>query len=152
MPSWATPDAFTWLAATSVAVVLLAVILGEWAREQPMVRGRVIAGCACALLGGSLVLLLVAPTDIPTGWITILQEGRSARNVRQLYGLATHAGAGFDAEVDWLSGHGPTTLPILVRANLCLAVINTVVLFFSLATYWARGGRAAHSPRPTRAV
>ena len=141
MTSWASPDAFTWLAATSVAIVLLAAVLGEWARQRPAVRGRAIAGCACALLGGSLVLLLVEPTDIPTGWITVLQEGRSARNIRQLYGFGTHAGAGFYALVDWVSGHGPTTLPAVVRANLCLAVVNAIVFFFLashvLRSWWA---------------
>src|SRR5262245_52222802 len=141
MPSWASPDEVTWLAATTVAIVLLAVVLGEWARQRPTVRARTIAGCACALLGGSLVLLLVEPTDIPTGWITVLQEGRSARNVRQLYGLGTHAGPGFGALVALLGGHGPTTLPIVVRANLCLAVVNTLVFFFLaswvLRSWWA---------------
>jgi hypothetical protein len=137
MPSWASPDAFTWLATTGLAIVLLAAVLGEWARQRPVVRGRVIAGCACALLGGSLVLVLVAPTDIPTGWITVLQEGRSVRNVRQLYGIGTHAGPGFDALVDWLCGHGPNALPAVVRVNVCLAVTNTVVLFF-LASYVLR--------------
>ncbi len=130
MTSWTSPDAFTWLAATGVAVVLLAAVLGEWARQRPAVRGRVIAGCACALLGGLLAVALVEPTEIPTGWITVLQEGRSIRNVQQLYGAGTHAGPGFYALVDWLSGHGPTTLPAVVRANLCLAVVNVIVLFF----------------------
>lgn len=141
MTSWANPDDFTWLAATTVTLVLLAVMLGEWARERPGVRCRVIAGCACALLGGLLVLLLVSPTDIPTGWITVLQEGRSARNIRQLYGLGTHAGAGFYALVDWLSGHGPATLPSVVRTSLCLAVVDTIVIFFLashvLRSWWA---------------
>jgi hypothetical protein len=147
MPSWATPDELTWLVATGVAIVLLAVVLAEWARQRPAIRGRVIAGCACALLGGSLVLLLLEPSYIPTGWITVLQEGRSARNVRQLYGSGTHAGPGFHALVDWLSGHGPTTLPVVVRANLCLAVINTVVFFFLashvLGSWWASVAFAA---------
>jgi hypothetical protein len=137
MPSWASPDEFTWLATTSVAIVLLAMILGEWARRRPAVRGRAIAGCTCALLGGWLVLVLLEPTDIPTGWITVLQEGRSVRNVRQLYGFGTHAGPGFSALVDWLSGHGPTTLPVVVRANLCLFIINTAGFFF-LASYVLR--------------
>ncbi len=141
MTPWATPDAFTWLAATTVAIILLAATLGAWARQRPTVRGRVIAGCACALVGGSLVLLLVEPTDIPTGWITVLQEGRSARNIRQLYGFGTHAGSGFYALIDWLSGHGPATLPSVVRANLGLAVVNTVVFFFLasqvLRSWWA---------------
>ncbi len=147
MPSWASPDAFTWLGATSVALVLLAVVLGEWARQQPLVRGRVIAGCACALLGAASALVLVDPSDIPTGWITVLQEGRSVRNIQQLYGAGTHAGPGFYALTEWLSGHGPTTLPALVRANLCLAVINTVVFFFLashvLRSWWASVGFAA---------
>jgi hypothetical protein len=147
MPSWASPDELTWLAATSVAVGLLAAILGEWARQRPEVRGRVIAGSACALLGGALVLALVAPTDIPTGWITVLQEGRSIRNVQQLYGYGTHAGPGFYALVDWLSGHGPSTLPIVVRANLCLGVVNAIVFFFLashvLRSWWASVAFAA---------
>lgn len=141
MTTWANPDTFTWLAATTVAIVLLAAVLAAWSRQRPSVRGRVMAGGACALLGGSLVLLLVAPSAVPTGWITVLQEGRSARNIRQLYGFGTHAGAGFEALVGWVSGHGPTTLPSVVRANLCLAVVDTIVLFFLashvLRSWWA---------------
>ncbi len=141
MTSWANPDELTWLAATTVAIVLSAAVLGEWARQRPTVRGRIVAGSACALLGGSLVLLLVKSTDIPTGWITVLQEGRSARNIRQLYGLGTHAGSGFHALVGWVSEHGPTALPSVVRANLCLAVVDTVVFFFLashvLRSWWA---------------
>ena len=34
MTSWASPDRLTWLATTSAAIVLLAVILAEWARQQ----------------------------------------------------------------------------------------------------------------------
>ena len=141
MTSWANPDDFTWLAATVVAIVLLAVMLGGWARQRTAVRTRVIAGSACALLAGSLVLLVVRSTDIPPGWITVLQEGRSARNIRQLYGFGTHAGPGFYALVDWVSGHGPSTLPSLVRTNVCLAAVDTIVLFFLashvLRSWWA---------------
>jgi len=147
MASWTSPDGLTWLVATSVAVGLLVAVLGEWARQRPDVRGRMLAGCACALLGGALVLALVAPTDIPTGWITVLQEGRSIRNVQQLYGLGTHAGPGFHALVEWLSSHGPTTLPVVVRANLCLAVVNAIVFFFMashvLRSWWASVAFAA---------
>jgi hypothetical protein len=130
MSSWADPDALMWLVATIAALVLMVTVLAAWARERPALRGSVIAGCACVLLGGSLVLLLLAPTDIATGWITVLQEGRSARNVRQLYGLAAHAGPGFGHLVDRVSGHGPTTLPALVRMHVCLAVVNAIVLGF----------------------
>ena len=141
MTSAANPDAFTWLAATMVAVALLATTLGAWARQRPAPRGGVIAGGACALLGGALFLLLVRPADVPTGWITVLQEGRSARNIQQLYGLGVHAGAGFAAFVDWVAGRGPTALPYVVHANLCLGVVNTIVLFFLarsvLRSWWA---------------
>ncbi len=141
MPSWASPDAFTWLGATSLAVALVAAMLAEWARQRPLVRGRVIGGCACAFLCGALVLVLVDRTGVPTGWITALQEGRSVRNIQQLYGSATHAGQGFYALIEWLSGHGPTTLPALARVNLCLAAINTVVFLFLAAhvlrSWWA---------------
>ena len=141
MTSWANPDQFTWLVATTVAIVLSAAMLGAWARQRPTVRGRVIAGSACAVLGGALVLMLVAPTDIPTGWITVLQEGRSPRNIRQLYGLGTHAGAGFDALVAWVGGHGPSALRAVVRANLGLAVVDTILLFVLashvLRSWWA---------------
>ena len=141
MPSWASPAELTWLAASIVALGLLAVVVRGWARQRPDVRGRVIIGGTGALLGAALVLALVAPTDIPTGWITVLQEGRSIRNVRQLYGQGVHAGPGFDVLVERLSGHGPGTLPIVVRANLCLAVVDVVVLFFvashALRSWWA---------------
>ena len=95
MPSWASPGAVTYLAATSMAIVLPAVVLVEWARQRPVVRGRVIAA----------------------SWITVLQEGHSARNVGQLTAsLCTPVRD--DAFVDWLSGHAPNTLPVLVRANV----------------------------------
>jgi hypothetical protein len=138
---WPSAEPLAWRTALCVAAALAVPVLAGWARAQRAVRGRVLAGGACAILGASLVLLLVDPGDIPTGWITVLQEGRSARNVRQLYGMGTHAGPGFGAMVDWLSGHGPTTLPIVVRANLCLAVVDTTVFFFIasyvLGSWWA---------------
>lgn len=125
-----TPDDVAWLTATVVAMALLTAVVGAWARQRPASRGTVLAGGACALLAGALVLLLVRPDDVPTGWITVLQEGRSARNVRQLYGSGTHAGAGFSALVAWVGGYGPTALPAVVRANLCLAAVDTIVLLF----------------------
>ncbi len=141
MASWANPAGFTWLVATGVAIVLLAATLGVWTRERPAIRGSVFAGCACALVAGSLAFVLVQPTDVPTGWITVLQEGRSARNVRQLYGIGTHAGSGFYELVGWIGGGYGATLPSVVRANLCLAVVDTIVLFFvarqASRSWWA---------------
>jgi hypothetical protein len=147
MTSSTNPDDLAWLAATSVTIVLLALVLGAWARQRPTLRGRMIAGAGSAVLGAALLLVLVAPTDIPIGWITVLQEGRSARNIQQLYGLGTHAGPGFAAFVDSVAGHGPNALRSVVRANVCLAVVDTIVLF-SLASavvgsWWASLGFAA---------
>lgn len=137
----ATPHGLVWLAAVAAALVLIAIVLDRWTQQRRAIRGLVIAGGACALLGGGLVFLLVTPADVPTGWITVLQEGRSARNIRQLYGLGTHAGAGFDALVGLVGGHGPTTLPAVVRVNLALFAVDTVVLFFLarhvLCSWWA---------------
>jgi hypothetical protein len=136
-----------WLAATAAAVVLTATVLAAWGRGRPAVRVHAILGVVCAALGGALVLLLVAPSDVPTGWITVLQEGRSARNIRQLYGWGTHAGPGFAAFVEGVSRHGPATLPAVVRVNLALGVVNTIVLFVLahsvLRSWWASVAFAA---------
>lgn len=126
-----------WLVANGVGLIVLVVVLAGWARVQPHNRRLVMAGTACVLGVGTMLPLLLTPAQIPTGWITVLHEGRGVRNIRQLYGLTVHAGAGFYCLIEWLSNHGPVTLPAVVRFNVCLAVVNAL-LFFFLAVYVLR--------------
>jgi len=133
--------ALVWLAANCLAVVLLAVVVGAWARSRADVRRRALPGAISLVLGVSLMLVLFRPADIPTGWITVLQEGHSIRNVRQLCGRGAHFGAGFSILTDLLTRSDVTTLAAVVHLNLCLALVN-VGLFFLLASavlpsWWA---------------
>src|SRR5690349_8348614 len=123
-----------WLVLNGVVLVVLAVVLGGWAGAHPQVRRRAVIGAACLTLAVVLLLVLFRPAQVPTGWITVLQEGRSLRNVRQLYGQTTHAGRGFQILVALLGGLGMTTLPVVVYLNICLAFANTIIFFF-LASY-----------------
>jgi hypothetical protein len=134
LPPVAGTGGIVWLAANGLALVLLAVVLGGWARARPRVRRRAIAGAVCLTLGVAVLLVLFKPAQVPIGWITVLQEGRSIRNVQQLYGQGAHFGPGFVCLSDWLTGHDVTTLPAVVHMNLCLAVVNTIIFFF-LASY-----------------
>ncbi len=61
---------------------------------------------------------------VPTDWITVLQEGTTASNVRQLYGRGAHAGRGFDALLVLWSASGPVDLSAVVRLNVFLAAVN----------------------------
>lgn len=123
--------AAAWLVANAVALLLLAVVLGGWARARADVRRAIIAALLC---GGIAVagVLLFTPTPIPIGWVTVLHEGRSAANVRQLYGQTAHAGIGFHYLVDLVTRRDLTTLPAVVKLNLCLAAANTII-FAALA-------------------
>ena len=131
------PAAIAWLIANGVALLLLLLVLGGWARSQPQVRRHAIAGTVCVTLALALLLMLFKSTDVPTGWITVLMEGGSIRNVQQLYGQGAHFGRGFYFLAYWLCGHDVTTLPAVVHANLCLAAIKTIIFFF-LASYVLR--------------
>ena len=135
-----TADAIPWLAANGVALLALAGALVGWLRARAELRRYVVAG-SCGLAVALGVLWLVAP-PVSIGSITVLMEGRSIRNVRQLYGQGAHFGDGFSTLVGLLSGHDTTTLPRLVRANAGLALLNAVV-FFALASAvlrsWAAG-------------
>ncbi len=126
-----------WLVANGVALVLLGVVLAAWARVQPRVRPYALAAALAVILVAVGLFVLSSRAQVPTGWITVLMEGRSIRNVLQLYGLGTRAGDGFYHLVDWLSGHDVTTLRAVVHLNLCLAAINTTAFFF-IATYVLR--------------
>jgi hypothetical protein len=129
-----TTDAIEWLVANGTVVVLLAVVLGGWARAQARVRRTAIAGAVCVALAIVLLPMLFGTAQVPIGWITVLMEGPSIRNVQQLYGQGAHFGGGFYDLADWLTGHDVTTLAAVVHVNLCLALINGIVFFF-LAAY-----------------
>ena len=126
-----------WLAANVFALVLFGVVLYGWARSQPFVRPRAVAGSVCLVLAVTVLVAVFKRVHVPIGWVTVLHEGRSLRNVRQLYGRGVHAGAGFFALLDWLSGGDTTTLRTVVETNLGLAAMNTIV-FFWLASYVLR--------------
>ena len=127
-------NAIAWLAANGVALVLLVVVILGWAGSQPRVRQRAIVGTVCLVLAVSVLLVLFGAAQVPIGWVTVLHEGRSLRNVQQLYGHGVHAGAGFSILFDLLTGGDVTTLRAVAHMNLCLAVLNTI-MFFLLASY-----------------
>jgi len=130
-----------WLAANGIVLVLLAVVLGEWARSRVQVRNRVVAAAASMTLAVALLLLFFKREQVPVGWITVLMEGPSIRNLQQLYGQGAHFGTGFQALGDWLTGHDATTLPAIVHVNVCLALVNAIIFFFLalhvLESWWA---------------
>ncbi|MFN8644273.1 MAG: hypothetical protein U0802_22415 [Candidatus Binatia bacterium] len=122
-------DAIPWLAANGVALLALAAALGGWVRARA--ERRPVALVALAGVALAVATLWLMPPRID--WVTVLMEGRSIRNIRQLYGQGAHFGDGFFAFVGLLSQHDAGTLPRLVRANVSLTVLNTV-LFFALAS------------------
>ena len=130
-----------WLVANGAVCILIVLVLGGWARARPQVRPHVVGGVVCVALAGCVLPLLFSPADVPLGWITPLQEGRSFRDIRQLYGQTAHAGAGFSTLIDWLSAHAVTSLPAVVRVNICVAVVNAILFFFVasfvLDSWWA---------------
>lgn len=132
-------DAIPWLAANGVALLALAGALGGWVRARPDLRRYALAALLGLALAAGVLWLVAGP--VPIGWVTVLMEGRSVRNVRQLYGQGAHFGGGFSALIGLLSDHDTTTLPRLVRVNASLTLLNAV-LFFALASavlrsWWA---------------
>lgn len=127
-------NARLWLATNGLALILLAVVLGGWARSQLHVRRRAIPGAICVVLAVSLLLLLFKPEDIPTGWITMLREGRSFRNVQLLLGEGSYFAAGFSSVTDWLTGYHVVALRGVAYVNVGLAVVNAILCFF-VASY-----------------
>ncbi|MCK6556218.1 DUF2079 domain-containing protein [Candidatus Binatia bacterium] len=122
-----------WLAANATALVLLGAVLAGWARARPRLRLPLLVGVAGLGLGMVVVLSAFGPAQVETGWITVLQEGRSVRNIRQLYGGTTHVGSGFAALTAALADPGVEALRAVVHFNLCLAAANALI-FFLLAT------------------
>src|SRR5213594_1224842 len=98
-----------WLLANGTALALLVANLRGWARCQPRL-GKIVP----AIYGAAVVVVLfvlLTPSRVPIGWITVLMEGRGIRNVDQLYGRGAHFGVGFDMLIDSLTGHDATSLP-----------------------------------------
>jgi hypothetical protein len=73
-------------------------------------------------------------------------EGRGIRNVEQLYGRGAHSGIGFGMLIDSVTGHDATTLPAIVRLNLCLTAVNATIFFligrYVVGSWWASGAFA----------
>lgn len=115
-----------------VVLALLGWALRDWARARRDVRRRALPGAVAVAVAIVAAIALFHWVDVPTGWITILQEGRTMRNIQQVYGVAPHAGTGFFILVDWLTGHHVATLPAVVAVNLTLWLVNAI-LFFLIA-------------------
>ena len=130
---------FLWLLTNGTALALLVATLWGWARCQPRLGEIVPVIYGAAVL--AFLFVLLTPSQVPTGWITVLMEGRGIRNVEQLYGRGAHFGIGFDMLIDSLTGHDATTLPAIVRLNVCLTAVNAVVFFligrYVLGSWWA---------------
>jgi hypothetical protein len=140
--------AVVWLAANGLTLLLLGTALGGWAREQAPARRRLIAaGTAAVALAVVLGLALAGRVPVPIGWISVLMEGPTVRNVEQLYGQGAHVGAGFHLLAEWLAAPGVGRLPAIVHGNVCMAVINAVLFLFLaravLPSWWASLGMAA---------
>lgn len=90
-------------------------------------RGSILLAAGLAVAGTVGVFLFFDPALIPIDWITILHEGRSGKNVQQLYGTAAHTGKNH-AFLVHLFAEGRVTLRDTVRMNLWLSGLN--VLFF----------------------
>ena len=130
---------FLWLLTNGTALALLVANLRGWARCQPRFREIVPVIYGAAVL--VFLFVVLTPSKVPIGWITVLMEGRGIRNVEQLYGRGAHFGIGFDMLIDSLTGHDATTLPAIVRLNVCLTAVNAVVFFligrYVLGSWWA---------------
>jgi hypothetical protein len=126
-----------WIAANALALALLALALAGWARRDELVRRHAFAGGASVALAIAASWMLFDRVQVPIGWVSVLMEGRSLRNIQQLYGECVHFGGGFYAFLTWLAGHGAGTLRAVVEWNLGLAAVNAV-LFFILATHVLR--------------
>ena len=119
-----------WLAINGLTAVLAAVVLAGWAHARvPMRRPVILAVSSVAVAAGSL-LVLFRPEQVPTGWITVLMEGPSSRNIQQLYGQGAHFGPEFGTLIELLSRHDPNTLPAVVHLNICLMAVNAILFFF----------------------
>lgn len=108
------------------ALGLFAFVAWQW-----MLVGRrkwaILFAAVLTTVGTACVFLFFDPALIPIDAITPLQEGRSAKNVQQLYGTAAHAGANHRFLVH-LFADGAIDLRDTVRMNLWLSGLN--VLFF----------------------
>ena len=130
---------FLWLLTNGIALALLVATLRGWARCQPRFREIVPVIYGAAVL--VLLFVVLTPSKVPIGWITVLMEGRGIRNVEQLYGRGAHFGIGFDMLIESLTGHDATTLPAIVRLNVCLTAVNAIAFFligrYVLGSWWA---------------
>lgn len=131
--------AIAWLAANGVALLALAAALAGWVRARPDLRRYVVAAVVGLVVVTGASWVIAGPA--PIGQVTVLMEGRSIRNVRQLYGEGAHFGLGFGSLVGLLSGHDTGTLPLVVGLNQVLTLLNAVLVFaFAsavLRSWWA---------------
>lgn len=109
----------------ALAVCLLLVSLLARARS----RAVTLIGLAVVVLAGWAIFTRLVPARIPIGWITMLHEGNSDRVIRNAVGLGAHAGSGYVAVEQVLAGGHSLDIRDVVRANLWLASIATVLLF-----------------------
>ena len=107
-------------------------LVRRWSRRFP--GSRVEFGLASLLVLAIVVAYFggVGATSIPTHWVTPMQEGRSERSVLNLYGLGTHAGLNWESAVSQLSANSAMAAYDVVRMNLGLAALNTVLLAVAL--------------------
>lgn len=110
--------------------VMLAVALVRHASKRD--RLPLLVAALAVLSSGAVTAWLTHAFEVPTAWVTVLQEGTGETNVRHLYGRGMHAGP----NAEWLvSLLGPgVILRSIVRANLVLATAN-VALFAAIAWF-----------------
>ncbi len=130
-----------WAAGHGLVLALLAWVLRDWGRARADIRRRAAGGSVAVAVTLIASAALFHWVTVPIGWITILQEGRTMRNVQQLYGLAAHSGTGFTMLIDWLTDHDVATLPAVVAANLTLWAVNAILFVLiadaTLCIWWA---------------
>lgn len=123
-----------WPTLMSHAVALaswLALVL-HWLRRSPSSRRDFGVAALLAVVIAAVFAWAVDPAAIPTRWITALHEGRAERTIRHLYGISTHAESNWYGVVSWLRSDPAMGARDLVRLNLGLGALNTVLLAVAL--------------------
>lgn len=114
-----------------LAALLFGLVAGKWwAGSQRKIS---MVAASLAAVGFSVFMLgHVDPASIPIDWITPLQEGRSQKNIEQIFGSAAHARTNYHFFVHLFAGdHG---IRGVVRMNLWLFGL-ALLLFWTIARH-----------------
>ena len=106
--------------------------------ETPRDRGIILI-TAGVLIGVSTITVFVflPPTSIPADWVVTLKNGSTRNSIGRVFGSDLHAGPGYGFLMDLLAPGPAERIRGMVRTNLWLSAVNTV-LFGCLA--WTLAG------------